>query len=70
MAEKTNSEVAKSINEVTNIIQELRTIHECHFNEELLFAFRGECKDYGQTSLQPSIFRKYKYVKNENTYLS
>lgn len=53
---------------LSDIMKKIDFIQERHknkYNQELLIGFRGESKDYGKTSLMPSIFRDNSYVSKE-----
>lgn len=50
------------------IKQRVTELSECHralLKTEPLIAFRGESRDYGETKLTPSLFRKSSYVAKE-----
>lgn len=46
-------------------VNKLKEKHEMYYSDELLFAYRGESKDYLSTKLQPSIFRNPSHIQKE-----
>lgn len=57
--------IVEYINKIKNEVESLKqeTANACR--NEVLFAFRGESRDYGRTKLMPSIFRNPESVKKE-----
>lgn len=50
--------IIKYIEKIHLQAKKLKEQHDMYFEDSLLFAYRGEEKDYGSTKLIPSIFRK------------
>lgn len=64
MTERT-CDLANYIERIKEVVQMLSERHGNFLATEPLIAFRGESKDYGETKLTPSLFRKNEYVEKE-----
>lgn len=60
-----SKKIIKYLNEIIVKVDELKAIHNQKYDSELLIAYRGEPKYYGETKLMPSLFRNPSYVKKE-----
>lgn len=65
MIDSYGSQVSFYIDQIMKCVNHLKEIHGKYYEDCLLFAYRGESKDYGKTKLQPSIFRNPEYIKKE-----
>ena len=61
------SVIAKYLDRINAMVCELETSNKKIFGntDRLLFAYRGEPRDYGNTRLTPSIFRNSSYIDKE-----
>ena len=62
---KKEKELNDYIKEVKEKISLLIDRNKMQENDEYLFAFRGEARDYGATKLMPSLFRNSTYITKE-----
>ncbi|MBD5462595.1 MAG: FRG domain-containing protein [Lachnospiraceae bacterium] len=53
------------LKKITEKVKSLCDRHERYSDSHHLLAFRGESRDYGKTSLMPSLFREREYVLKE-----
>ncbi|MEG1060361.1 MAG: FRG domain-containing protein [Oscillospiraceae bacterium] len=58
--------IADYVEKIRNEIAILQAQHDKYFDTKLLFAYRGESRDYGATQLMPSLFRDSKQVHKEH----
>lgn len=65
MGEGNNSCLVKYIETIRKTVTELSARHRLFLDTDPLIAFRGEPKDYAETRLTPSLFRKSSYVAKE-----
>lgn len=61
--------IVEYIGEIRTKLESLRQETATACRNEVLFAFRGESRDYGKTKLMPSIFRDSSLVKKESHLL-
>ncbi len=59
------SALIRYLKEITEKAKSLCDRHEKYSDAHHLLAFRGESRDYGKTSLMPSLFREREYVLKE-----
>ena len=65
---KKEKELNDYIKEVKEKISLLIDRNKMQENDEYLFAFRGEARDYGATKLMPSLFRNSTYITKEKYF--
>jgi len=53
------------LNRIAHELEELKKNHDRHSNADLLIAYRGEPRCYGETQLMPSLFRNNDHVLKE-----
>ena len=59
------SKICDYLNKIIDVRESIEKDNKKINNNELLFAYRGEPKDYGKTKLMPSIFRENGNVEKE-----